>query len=822
MKKVLYLFVFVLLSAGSFAQYSIDTLFSVHVGPGVIHTKIISPEVPYAINILEVDLTNPYIEMETVKANDQLQGMETVSRMAERKSTEGHRIVGAVNGDFYDMGSGIPTNLHLQDGQMVTPPINYEVIGFDYRNKPFIDILNYSGILITGDSSYSIAGVNAARGTDKLILFNQYKGASTGTNEFGTEVSVEVLDPWYANDTIRAIVKDKVPGKGNMNIIDGQGVLSGHGAASAFINGLVSGDTVKIVYKLSPCLPKLKEAIGGRYWIIKDGVNIGDWPELHPRTAAGFSKDSTKLYLIVVDGRTMISKGMTLKQLGDFMLRIGNIYQALNLDGGGSTTMVVNDNVENLPSGGPGIERAVANGLMVVSKAPLGALQSVRITPKIKRVFRGETSNTKVIGLDEHYNPLSIDVSQLQFSADASAGTIAANGVYTAVKRADTGYVHVKYGSLSDSALIIIKDLVSFKVSPEETMTDTTRPAYFGILGYDMDSYKHYPEPKDFTWTVEKPEIGYVDSLGLFHGTKEGTTRIICSYLDMADTSIVHVEIGKGEVQLDSMDNAAAWNFSGSEVDMAATKLTVDSSAKTFGEASFKIDYKFTAQSGKLNYVYLDPKKPIPVYGIPEFIYIDAKSDSIKHRIYYIVSDDNGELFRVNANKYADRKYAFDSIPCPLKTFAPVEGKPYFNYPIKLTRIEVQLNGIKTAGTVNTGTIYLDNIRVKYPTSSVPVQVETEAGKPAEFRLSQNYPNPFNPVTVINYQLSSFSKVQLKVYDMLGREVATLVNEGKPAGNYTVEFNGNGLTSGVYIYSLRASGINGAGFTSSRKMVYLK
>ena len=68
----------------------------------------------------------------------------------------------------------------------------------------------------------------------------------------------------------------------------------------------------------------------------------------------------------------------------------------------------------------------------------------------------------------------------------------------------------------------------------------------------------------------------------------------------------------------------------------------------------------------------------------------------------------------------------------------------------------------------------------------------------------QNYPNPFNPSTTIKFSIPNSQFVTLKVYDMLGREVTTLVNEGKPAGNYEVKFNGNGLASGTYFYQIRA------------------
>lgn len=86
-----------------------------------------------------------------------------------------------------------------------------------------------------------------------------------------------------------------------------------------------------------------------------------------------------------------------------------------------------------------------------------------------------------------------------------------------------------------------------------------------------------------------------------------------------------------------------------------------------------------------------------------------------------------------------------------------------------------------------------------------------------EFSLSQNYPNPYNPNTKIKYSIPQQSFVTLKVYDLLGREIATLVNEEKPAGIYETEFNGSNLTSGVYFYQLKAGG-----FVETKKMILLR
>ena len=95
--------------------------------------------------------------------------------------------------------------------------------------------------------------------------------------------------------------------------------------------------------------------------------------------------------------------------------------------------------------------------------------------------------------------------------------------------------------------------------------------------------------------------------------------------------------------------------------------------------------------------------------------------------------------------------------------------------------------------------------------------VEVNIGLPLTFNLEQNYPNPFNPVTIINYQIQTANFVLLKVYNTLGEEVATLVNEEKQAGRYKVELNGSSLPSGVYIYRLTAGT-----YSASRKLVLMK
>jgi hypothetical protein len=100
--------------------------------------------------------------------------------------------------------------------------------------------------------------------------------------------------------------------------------------------------------------------------------------------------------------------------------------------------------------------------------------------------------------------------------------------------------------------------------------------------------------------------------------------------------------------------------------------------------------------------------------------------------------------------------------------------------------------------------------------SQVPSSADGNTG-PATFKLLQNNPNPFNPSTIINFSIAKPGFVTLKVFDLLGREVATLVNDFTEQGNYRINFNAVSLPSGIYFYQLKAEG-----FSAVKKMILLK
>ena len=125
------------------------------------------------------------------------------------------------------------------------------------------------------------------------------------------------------------------------------------------------------------------------------------------------------------------------------------------------------------------------------------------------------------------------------------------------------------------------------------------------------------------------------------------------------------------------------------------------------------------------------------------------------------------------------------------------------------------INGIQIDEFNNKWIVHPDAISVFNEDGIISIAEELQL--PNTFKLLQNYPNPFNPRTIIQYAVSSRQFVNLKVYDVLGNEIATLVTEEKPAGTYEVEFDGAGLPSGIYFYRLQAGS-----FIESRKMILIK
>ncbi|MGE5496589.1 MAG: phosphodiester glycosidase family protein [Syntrophothermus sp.] len=823
MKKVL--LILAVLTVTLNAQVYLDTLVSKTVGPGMVYTKINAPTVPWYMDVLKVDLKNPNIRIESKKALDRYAGREVVSSMVKRRSFAGHYVLGAVNADFFDLANGKPINIQIENGEIIRNPAKLSTIGFDDSNRPMLNIVSFSGKVFAGSASNTLTNVNQTRGTDQLLLYNSYMGATTATNAYGTEVLVRPLRSWMINDTIPCVVEKVESSVGNMAIADGRVVLSGHGTSAAFLNGNVkTGDTLRIFQQIAPGLAKIREMLGGYPKIVDKGLNYADQgvkeeggpdhaPNREPRTAAGFSADSTQLYLIVLDGRGA-SAGATLKELADVMIRLGVAY-GINFDGGGSSEMYVRNSIMNVPSDGS--ERTVANALFVVSKADTtpGAVMQFAMGFHRKKLFKNGTLQLSVFGNDKNSNPVVLDNAQLKFTVDPALGTVDSKGLFTAANKAGKGYVYAAYNGLKDSCFVEVKTFSKLVLYPSNIVIDNAKSVQLQLTAFDDDNVIRSTAAEKIVWKSSNTSIASVDTAGIITGIKEGSVKISAALGSVADSMTVTIQLGKGLNLLSGMDVQSPWKVRGQNLDTAATKVSI-STLKTEGAGSLKIDFQYKYDAGVISYLYVDTD--IPIYGIPDSLFIDTRTDALAHRLYFVFSDDNGELFRVGAYGYINTNDRFNTIPVPMRNFAAV-GSGIFFYPVTLKRLEIMLQynkGDRVSGQSYTGTIYLDNLQAKYPAGTSSVGF-VEA-KPLTFGLSQNYPNPFNPSTLIEFMVSENDQVtSLKVFDLLGREVAVLADGKLARGTHRAVWNAGSSASGVYFYRLQSGNK-----VETRKMLFLR
>ena len=832
--KVKYLLLFALLIfINTQAQNHFDTLFVKQVGVAAHHIYIEETNVPWTLNVLKIDLTAADIKMETVKANDRKASWERTSSMASRKNYDEHFVIGAINGDFYD-GSGVPVGMQIIDGEIITPSNNWSALGFDVVQRPFIQRISFSGEVFANGTSKNINGINKSRDTDQLILYNSYFGNSTATNQFGTEVMIEPIGEWFVNEFVQCIVIQKIDGQGNLQLQTGKAVLSGHGTSKTFIdNNINVGDTITILNSIAPAPSEVKELINGFPKIIRDGENcaLDCYAEeggstnfataRHPRTAAGFSEDQRYLFMVTVDGRQTISKGMSLPELADFMIGLG-VYRAVNLDGGGSTTMVVRNEIANSPSDAGG-ERSVSNALMVVSTEPEGSLHQVKLNTEFAKVFWDDNYQFTTTGYDEYFNSThQLNNVDINYSISHDFGAITSTGLFTAGILVDTGYVITEYNGLKDSALVVVNSIKKLIISPSVVVTDTTQTIDFSVQSIDLDGVDQKLSNSEFQWSSTNSFTGVVDSIGVFTGLNSGVTEIIVRWENVSDTAIVSVELENGSQVLSSFDNINDWYLTGDDIDSTSSTISITSETSSEGNESLRLDYQFTYQSGVIAWAYLNTD--IQVSGVPANLGVDVKSDGQNHSIAFVVEIYGEDEFALLTHKTANVPGIFEPIWSNFDNPIPIETGASFHFPIFIKQIAVILGSEKQSGETYNGTIYFDNLRAVYP--DAVTNVENQGIVLTEYKLYQNYPNPFNPSTTIKYEIPDQVRndnllVSLKVYDILGREVATLVNKEQSPGSYEVEFNASSvsrrISSGIYFYRL-----NVGGNIMSKKMLLLK
>ena len=338
---------------------------------GVWHRTLRSVAGPQSIEVLDVAL-NRCTTLRAVKGFAGATGRERTSVLLQRLA-DSVTVLGGVNADFFLFTPpGVPTNAHIAQRRVITGPNAHPVLAIDANGRPYVGTLQSQGEAVFGGTSFAIGGWNRTV-PNGLALFDR----SWGTRLDTASAAIEVLLSSEAGRRVMAV--DTLPEgasipAGGLVLVAGRNAPPGLRAA---LLALRPGDAIEATVRLSPLAPR--EAVGGRPIVVLDSAltlaardTVAFSVTRHPRTAVGISRDGSRLWLVTVDGRQPDhSVGMSLLELGTLMRDMGAV-QAINLDGGGSTAMIVRGRdgalrVVNHPSDREG-ERAVGNALAVVQE----------------------------------------------------------------------------------------------------------------------------------------------------------------------------------------------------------------------------------------------------------------------------------------------------------------------------------------------------------------------------------------------------------------------------------------------------------------------
>ncbi|WHH57597.1 phosphodiester glycosidase family protein [Petroclostridium sp. X23] len=312
------------------------------------------------IHMLEVNLHNPKVKISPVLSHDSIFGFEKTSSMAQRKNA-----YAAVNGGFF-YPYGQPSGFFIIDGELLCSPVSMTgipVFAINQDRKVIMENIGLRIFLKMENNSLMIDGINREPDKNEIIAFTPEYGLSTrlrGRTVFNVITEKGVI-------TESGLYDDEVE-------ISRQGIIiAATGERTEELRSLLNkkGSKVELSYKVTPDLGSIVQAMEGGFWVVKDGEKVvkekepwvGLMTNREPRTVVGVKNDHTAVFM-TVDGRQPgHSIGLTGHELAEYLLSKG-IYNALMLDGGASTTMVVDGKIINRPSY-RGQERRIGGAVVI-------------------------------------------------------------------------------------------------------------------------------------------------------------------------------------------------------------------------------------------------------------------------------------------------------------------------------------------------------------------------------------------------------------------------------------------------------------------------
>lgn len=569
-------------------DYQAQLLEKRDIGPGTTWRRIRIPAYPLNVNLVTMDMTNPYNRVETFQGSDQVGSTESMVSAAKRLSTGGHKAMAAANGNFWcvsgqapwsDLLIGTTYGGNMRNSVIITEtnnasdmwcgtPLQTCVIGADAQ-RLWIEPLLWRGYISNdkiGQLDYQ--QVNKVVRDNEVGLYNMYYSATKTfrpvdqvdghfkvVEGLTTEVYLNVNPetPWVCGKEFSATVTAVRSGEANGTRGNADICLVGRGTGKNMLDKLAVGDVVRIysgwTSNETGDVPQLENVMQALSLILKDGVtdpetnqNNSYNNQVYPKTVYGTDKANTQLYVLTIDKSTDPVYGSSAgcpSWVACDILKYFGCWRAGAVDAGGSTQMFVTDRIVNRTT--EGNPRAVANGWMLFDTAPADTVITRIAFEQVElQVPVYSSPSPKILGYNKYGTLIDEDVQGITFTCSDGVGTCS-NGVFTAASTAATGTLTAHYGDLMiDKAITVIDADIALRL--KDIVIDHVR-RYPIEVNAMVQSQTFAYSPAVMDWTVGDNTVADIDADGVLAGLENGTTSISGSMGEFADSANVSVEI---------------------------------------------------------------------------------------------------------------------------------------------------------------------------------------------------------------------------------------------------------------------------------------
>lgn len=606
------------------------------------------------INILEVDLTDPYVKVDMLTPENGMYSIDTVYNQAVAAEA-----IGAVNADFFtwvnNSKNGIPIGFGMKDG-IITSGMYYKnattnamaTFVLSDTNIPYYEYITAQEINLVNedDEKVKVGDINTTSSDylNPIVYTTAFRKTSIGKTDAIQDILEIVVEDNEVLEIRRGMESVAIPE-------DGYVVTTAGSIADTLESMFKKGDEILLDAKITPDMSDKKVAVSGGAILVSNGTVLTSFTHnlegYQPRTAVGSNKEGTMMYLVTVDGRQAISNGVTQTELAYLMNEIG-AYNALNLDGGGSTMMVgrlPGDYAVNIINS-PTEKRKVVNSLGIFSLAPKnGKLEELKVTSNKSQIFIGDSVLLEVKGYDKNYSPYWIEKSDIKWKVSGVDGKVV-DGKFTP-KSTGIAKITAEYEKKKQTIEIRVMDIAEIEIDVRTLSLNVGDSKNLTIKVKDSEGYTADFSKSKLKFTSSNSKT-VIDANGKITAKEPGESLITVSYNDKIKAFVGVVNSG---TQIEVLEEFEKLNttFLAYPKDVKGD-VELSTKQKHNGKSSMVISYDFSKDK-KTKAVYAVFAKPKEIEAgsktLKLWAYTKKEQPDVMVKMQFTDADGNSQLLEV-------------------------------------------------------------------------------------------------------------------------------------------------------------------------------